>query len=479
MKKTVHIENIGIIENSTVVLDGLTVITGHNNSGKTTVGKALYSVLSAVENLQSDAFTDKIAYARAEARKLRDMLEMRNRVFRRTREARMDENSEVVKASALKRFLQAGIGDSFENISELMDYLDRVYHEVEEISDDSLKEIIYGKNYEKASEDIIKNARQNLLDGLEKLEDNLCKDEGLLQYANRKIAKTLMLEFNAQILPVRYPEKVGKISMEDELVKYFSVDIEHNDIPSGKQVYFNRAYMNAIFIDDVYVIDRIDDGENLWMYLKLSHTEEDWRDGGVILGHNEILENELAKEPNNIFQEVLNQKTAKILYDKLESVFPDQIILSKDRYICSNSKLDVRNLATGSKMFAIIKKLIENEQISNGTLLILDEPESHLHPAWQNQFAEIVVLMVKYLNVDVLLTTHSPNFLMALEVYAKQYKVWEHTNMYCTESNDKNGMIHYVDVKDNMKIAYEKLANPLFELRALEIKNDADEEEEM
>ena len=110
---------------------------------------------------------------------------------------------------------------------------------------------------------------------------------------------------------------------------------------------------------------------------------------------------------------------------------------------------------------------------------ILDEPESHLHPAWQNQFAEIVVLMVKYLNVDVLLTTHSPNFLMALEVYAKQYKVWEHTNMYCTESNDKNGMIHYVDVKDNMKIAYEKLANPLFELRALEIKNDADEEEEM
>ena len=44
MKKTVHIENIGIIEESTVFLDGLTVITGHNNSGKTTVGKALYSV---------------------------------------------------------------------------------------------------------------------------------------------------------------------------------------------------------------------------------------------------------------------------------------------------------------------------------------------------------------------------------------------------------------------------------------------------
>ena len=45
------INNIGIIKSADVKVDGLTVISGANNSGKTTVGKALYSIVSATENL--------------------------------------------------------------------------------------------------------------------------------------------------------------------------------------------------------------------------------------------------------------------------------------------------------------------------------------------------------------------------------------------------------------------------------------------
>ena len=44
------INNIGIIKSAEVKVDGLTVISGANNSGKTTVGKALYSVSSATED---------------------------------------------------------------------------------------------------------------------------------------------------------------------------------------------------------------------------------------------------------------------------------------------------------------------------------------------------------------------------------------------------------------------------------------------
>ena len=79
--------------------------------------------------------------------------------------------------------------------------------------------------------------------------------------------------------------------------------------------------------------------------------------------------------------------------------------------------------------------------------------------------------MIKCLNMDVLLTTHSPNFLMALEVYSKKYDMWEHTNMYCTEVNADTGLIHYEDVRDNIKKAYMKLADPLFELQAMNLKN--------
>ena len=49
----------------------------------------------------------------------------------------------------------------------------------------------------------------------------------------------------------------------------------------------------------------------------------------------------------------------------------------------------------------------------------LDEPEIHLHPAWQVIFAELIVLIQKEFNMHILLNTHSPYFLNAIEIYAE------------------------------------------------------------
>ena len=50
---------IGIIKEADIKMDVLTVIAGSNNSGKTTVGRALYAVTSAVENLAEKQQTDQ------------------------------------------------------------------------------------------------------------------------------------------------------------------------------------------------------------------------------------------------------------------------------------------------------------------------------------------------------------------------------------------------------------------------------------
>ena len=47
------LKNVGLIKNSEIKLDGLTVITGHNNSGKTTVGKALYACIEGASNIET------------------------------------------------------------------------------------------------------------------------------------------------------------------------------------------------------------------------------------------------------------------------------------------------------------------------------------------------------------------------------------------------------------------------------------------
>lgn len=62
------LKNIGIIEDATIKLDGLTVITGYNNTGKSSIGKALYSLISAVEDLQQVNLLEKTNYALRELR---------------------------------------------------------------------------------------------------------------------------------------------------------------------------------------------------------------------------------------------------------------------------------------------------------------------------------------------------------------------------------------------------------------------------
>ena len=55
----IKLENIGIVKNSSIELNGLTVITGKNNSGKSTVGKTLYALLDAVSNISGKYEKDR------------------------------------------------------------------------------------------------------------------------------------------------------------------------------------------------------------------------------------------------------------------------------------------------------------------------------------------------------------------------------------------------------------------------------------
>ena len=45
------LKNIGKVQNATVEINGITVIAGENDTGKSTVGKALFSVFNSFYNI--------------------------------------------------------------------------------------------------------------------------------------------------------------------------------------------------------------------------------------------------------------------------------------------------------------------------------------------------------------------------------------------------------------------------------------------
>jgi predicted ATPase len=128
------------------------------------------------------------------------------------------------------------------------------------------------------------------------------------------------------------------------------------------------------------------------------------------------------------------------------------------------------NISAGMKPFLIIKRLLEAGEIKELGILVFDEPEIHLHPEWQLKYAELLVLLQKEFNLNILLTTHSPYFLNAIEVYSKKNNIADHCNYYLTDIQDDACTIK--EVTENIDLVYQKLAGPFQELENLRYRED-------
>ena len=83
-------------------------------------------------------------------------------------------------------------------------------------------------------------------------------------------------------------------------------------------------------------------------------------------------------------------------------------------------------------------------------------------------FAELIVLIQKEFNMHILLTTHSPYFLYAVELFTKKYKINGKCKFYFSEKKDEKANL--IDVTDDIRIAFNSLTTPFFRLEDMEVK---------
>ncbi len=76
--------------------------------------------------------------------------------------------------------------------------------------------------------------------------------------------------------------------------------------------------------------------------------------------------------------------------------------------------------ATGLKSFTVVQGLYRNGLVNEKTLLIMDEPEAHLHPQWIVRFARLLVLLRKETGCKLFISSHSTDLVSSIKYIAEK-----------------------------------------------------------
>ena len=117
--------------------------------------------------------------------------------------------------------------------------------------------------------------------------------------------------------------------------------------------------------------------------------------------------------------------------------------------------------ATGVANLGILALLIERRVLNENSLIFIDEPEAHLHPAWQAVMAEALFELARQ-GARVVIATHSMDILKWLEVHVKKHPEHEKLialNRFPTDDNDPDE-----DFEIKMAKIMEDLTKPFSDL---------------
>ena len=414
------IRNVGKLKEADVEINGITVITGENDTGKSTVGKVLWSVFNGFYEIDEKVYNEKVS----ELEKIIDEI-IKENVYK---------NLSTDYNSFFEIFNSTGKKIAIEFLKGNKNY-----------SEDEIKIII--NNYKKDLK------IENISKFVQEINETLkISDKEIIKVI---VSRVMNKEFHNQINAIFSKKKmnIGEISLKIK-DKEIDLKIENNEI-SDVQNYF-LINKETMYIDNPFILDSYDfEDENHQTHLAT----------------NVFSENE-----NSVISEIKVKKKLNNIYQKLNSVLSGEILENKNSkfvYRKNGEDIDLKNLSTGLKTFAIIKMLLQNGTLEENGTIILDEPEIHLHPEWQLKFAELIVLLQKEFGMHILLTTHSPYFLNAIEVFSERHKIDDKCKYYVAENEGNSSIIK--DVTGNTREIYRKLARPIQDLENIRYSSDLDE----
>ncbi|EGC04043.1 AAA family ATPase [Ruminococcus albus] len=413
------IKNFGKIAEADIKLDGITVICGKNNTGKSTVGKALFSFYNALNDYKNKIDAQK-------NNKLKTTV--RNYVSHS-----MNSSVSMLYTESSLEYIAKHV-DRY-SLDEVKEYIESIYSV--KIPKDRLVALVEYLNT--PEKDILNEYVYRYITGVM---------NG--QVKNVLSSNRSQCYISGEIQDFKNTIKLKKYSCNCDLVS----PIEHS-----------AYYINTPFSLDILNEHRL----YTWGSSVMSRNVID----AIQQAQADINEDSMT----NIIDSVLNKKELEDVRKIIKKAYCGETIIDHEKYYYSENgiSVDFRNMSAGLKSFALIERLLETGVLKKKDVLILDEPEIHLHSEWQIIYAELIVILQKTFDLTVLLVTHSFQFLESIDFFMKKYGTLDNGNYYIPDSTEKGFIMKYYG--KNPEELKKNLSTGSFKIADLEFEYDMEQED--
>jgi predicted ATPase len=508
----VKFKNIGLISDANIEINSLTVITGVNDTGKSTIGKMLFSIIKAFRKYEEDLGV-------GEQDRIRASLRVYNNVFNNIRKEISNIIEYYYSTEERSPSNQKGTTEHAPT-QKIVIKIDRIFTETDKLLRNlKTQKIIKPDDLNDLNtvlHEIIpfikdKSLCENIETDLNRAQKIIQQKENKEDLIKRAIKKALVSEFYSEIAFDGRSE-VTYLEAEKELIHF---EIDNDASGKFKNTIGNFRAIGDIFLDEATIIES-PIILHLYDVLRFANTifeleDKDYslyRNRGRIPFHTKDLMSKLERvsyfsdtglgirdegqlsldsytikdiiskdeERKQVVSDLIDyhsiideEEQVNYLINEISKTIEGNVSYSKKNndFIYNkkingvNHQIKSINTATGIKSFGIIQLLLKLGILNERHLLIVDEPESHLHPEWQLKYAEILLKFAKY-GIPVLVTTHSPYMVQALSHYSNKENLSESVKFYLAEKENELSTIN--DVSEDLSKIFMKLSRPLEEV---------------